>query len=469
MRISHLAGYGRLSTTARGSVDNEGLASLSLLKIQSSLCSKDRVVTGDEMNIHVPQSIEAQNELRMLAAAKYNIINPQSSKPNMCIVQDSLLSAYRLTMGNIKVPKEQFFNISMSISITTEEFHQKIKTINQVFKEKNKSYDCFSGHGLFSLILPSDLHYEKRNGINPLEPIVKIFRGVLYEGTLDKSILGQSHNSLILIINKEYGCDRCADFIDNAQFVTNNWLLYSGFTIGLKDCLISDPKQSTKISDVIQKYYLEAETIEGTTTIPHVRELRVIGALGKAKDIGLRIAKESLDPTNNFLSTVRSGSKGDFFNIAQITGLLGQQNIVGKRVNPSLNNNTRTLPHYPFDKLSTEKKYESRGFIAASFAKGLNSREFWTHAMSGREGICDTAMGTARSGYIQRQLIKNLEDVKVQYDGTVRDSTGKIFQYAYGENGYDPANTVAVKGLQQVCDVARLVNRLNVEVELNKK
>jgi DNA-directed RNA polymerase II subunit RPB1 len=191
--------------------------------------------------------------------------------------------------------------------------------------------------------------------------------------------------------------------------------------------------------------------------------------LGKAKDIGLRIAKESLDPDNNFLSTVISGSKGDFFNIAQITGLLGQQNLKGQRVPLYLNNGKRSLPHYPFGKLSPEMEHESRGFIASSFIKGLNPREFYFHAMSGREGISDTAMGTATSGYMQRRIIKLTEDIKIQNDGTVRDITGHIYQMAYGDDGLDPTNTVKVNGNQEACDIGRLINKLNMECMESKK
>ena len=190
--------------------------------------------------------------------------------------------------------------------------------------------------------------------------------------------------------------------------------------------------------------------------------------MSKAKDIGLRIAKESLNKDNNFLSTVISGSKGDFFNIAQITGLLGQQNLKGQRVPLFLNNGKRTLPHYPFGELTPEMEHESRGFVASSFIKGLNPREFYMHAMSGREGISDTAMGTATSGYMQRRIIKLTEDIKVQHDGTVRDVTGHIYQMSYGDDGFDPTCTTKVNGNQEVCDVSRLVSKLNMLHETSK-
>lgn len=421
---------------------------------------------GDEMNIHVAQSLEAQAELRELSASKHNIISAQDGKPNMAIVQDSLLGVYRMTLGIQKVRKDQFFNISLKLDMTTAQTTGKIKHISKILRQKGKKSNPYHGKGLISLILPDDLIYEKRNNADPNEPVIKIYRGVLYEGTINKSIIGASHNSLIQIMYKEYGVDAAAKFIDGIQFITNNWLLISGFSVGIEDCLIQGERKEEEINDEIQKCFIEAEGIKTTTTHPIIRELRISAVLNKAKDIGLRIAKDALDSKNNFLSTVNSGSKGDFFNIAQITGLLGQQNLQGQRVIPSLNHGKRSLPHYPFGELPVEMEYESKGFIATSFIKGLNPKQFYFHAMSGREGICDTAMGTATSGYMQRRIVKLTEDIKSQYDGTVRDAVGKTYQLSYGGDGLDPVNTVKVKGKHEVCDISRMVARLNMKHEL---
>lgn len=440
---------------------------------------------GDEMNIHVPQSLEAQAELKMLSSCKQNIISAQSSKPNVAIVQDNLLGCYRMTMGTETLTKSQFLNITNKIHcppweketydglMSPKYILNRLLEIKEIFKRMGNNKNIYNGRSLFSIFLPKDLNYERKNNKHPDEPIVKIYKGVMYEGTLDKSIVGSSHNSLIKILHKEYNVDVASYFIDCIQFVTNDYLLVNGFSIGLGDCLLSNKKNKKglskreEIQDVIKKSYIEAEGIKTTTNYEHIREMRINGALNKAKDIGLRIAKDSLEKDNNFLSTVNAGSKGDFFNIAQITGLLGQQNLKGKRVPLFLNHGQRTLPHYPFGDLPPEVEYESRGFIASSFIEGLNPREFYFHAMSGREGISDTAMGTATSGYIQRRIVKLTEDIKVQYDGTVRDVSGRIYQFIYGEMGTDPTQTVKVHDKQQFCDVGRLIDKLNMKFETN--
>ena len=425
---------------------------------------------GDEMNIHVPQSPESQAELKLLFATQWNIISAQSSKPSIAIVQDSLLGAYRMTLGQQKITRDQFFNVIGKLNLR-EDAEDRIQHIRRVLKEKGKKLQCYTGKGIMSMFLPRDLIYEKKNDADPTESIIKIWKGVIYEGAINKDIVGSSHNSLIHIINKEYGSDEASYFIDCIQFATNEWNMINIFSVGLGDCLVTDKEKQHEIQDVIKKCYIEAEGIKSTTTHPGIKEMRVNATLSKAKDIGLRIAKDSLNKDNNFLSTVISGSKGDFFNIAQITGLLGQQNLRGQRVPLFLNNGRRTLPHYPFGELSPEMEYESRGFISSSFIKGLTPREFYFHAMSGREGISDTAMGTATSGYMQRRIIKLTEDIKINYDGTVRDVTGNIFQISYGEMGLDPISTTKVKNEQQICDISRLINRLNLKHEnvLKKK
>ena len=426
---------------------------------------------GDEMNIHVPQSQESVAELQELSAAKHNIISAQGSKPNITIVQDSLTAAFLMTKENKPITKSQFFDISMAGTIQGKPLYstEKVKNIIQVLKANGKKQEVWNGKGLISLLLPPDFIYTKKNDANPEEPVVKIYRGVLYEGAFDKTIIGASHNSIIQVINKEYGTKIASDFISNIQFITNKWLMVNGFSIGLQDCLINDPESVIKIQDKIAMCYIEAGGIEENTYNPGIREVRITAALNKAKDVGMKIAKDAMSKHNNLLSTVYSGSKGDFFNIAQLTGLLGQQNLLGKRVTPSLNHGKRTLPHYPFGKMESIEEYESRGFIRHSFLEGLNPQEFFFHSMSGREGICDTAMGTAKSGYIQRRIIKVCEDISIKYDGSVRDTTGKIYQLAYGDTGLDPCSTVKVGNKQQACDISRLVDQLNLQYEIKQE
>lgn len=119
-------------------------------------------------------------------------------------------------------------------------------------------------------------------------------------------------------------------------------------------------------------------------------------------------------------------SKGSDTNLTQIVGILANQNVEGRRIPDGFNR--RTLPHFCKD----DKSPEPKGFVYSSFYTGLKPHEFFFHSMGGREGLSDTAVKTARTGYIQRKLIKALEDVIVKYDGSVRDSQGNLIQILYG-------------------------------------
>jgi DNA-directed RNA polymerase beta' subunit len=422
---------------------------------------------GDEMNVHVAQSPEARAEIQMLSTVENNLISGQTSKMNIVIVQDGVLGSYLMTRKKSRtLTRGQFMNALMRTS-TIDNYTTRVAEIKATLEKAKKSRPSattlLSGRGLVSFILPSDFSYKKKIGKEDDEPWLEIENGVILSGCLSKASIGSAHGCIPQYIHNEYGSRRCLDFLDDLQFITNAFLEITSFSVGFKDCLPKSKEVGSTVSDTIYRCFMEAEAVESGSRNVVVRESRINAALGKAKDIGLKIAKENLDPENRFISTVTGGSKGDFFNIAQITGLLGQQNIGGKRLPLFLNNGTRTLPHYPKDpsQLTPQEKYESRGFISSSFIKGLNPREFFFHACSGREGMSDTAVGTAVSGYIQRRIVKLQEDIRIQYDGTVRDETNRIFQLKYGEHGMDPEKTLRCSGKMWFADLQRAAQKLN--------
>jgi len=166
-------------------------------------------------------------------------------------------------------------------------------------------------------------------------------------------------------------------------------------------------------------------------TIRESFENKVSGALNTARDKAGKSAEASLKDDNNVKQMVIAGSKGSFINIAQMSACVGQQAVEGKRI--PFGFKYRTLPHFAKDDYTPE----SRGFVENSYLRGLTPQEFFFHAMAGREGLIDTAVKTAETGYIQRRLVKALEDVAVSYDGTVRNSLNQIIQFSYGEDGMD--------------------------------
>ena len=374
-----------------------------------------------------------------------------------------------MTLGHQHIAKHRFFDICMKLELTPKQILTKLKRIRQVLLQKGKTLgkSPYNGHALVSLILPDDLNYIKGNDGSKAEPAVKVHKGVMYEGVLNKAILGAAHNSITQVLHKEYGVDRAALFVDEIQYITNGWLLVRGFSIGMKDCMIPEKhrNQEQEIKDMVCSCYVKADRAATTTQNPHIAESRIGAALSDARNMGQRLARDALPEDNNLLQPILSGSKGSMFNATQIFGALGQQSISGGRPKYEMSNGARGLVHYPHGEMPAEMRYESRGFVRSSFGEGLTPREMWWHAASGREGVINTAMSTADSGYIQRQMVKVMEDMRAMYDGTIRDTTGRIFQFAYNEDGYDPVHTVKVDGSQEAVDIGRLVDRLNMEFE----
>lgn len=419
---------------------------------------------GDEMNIHISVSPQSKAELELISATKYHLINAQSSRPGIVIVQDSLLGIYLMTRENQLLAKDRFFNLCMHLDISLDVLFDKLNHIREILTLNQKDPNPMTTRGLISLLLPNTLNYKYTNNAISNEPTLIISKGVLIEGAFNKSTVGGGGMTLIQILFKEYSIDQACTFIDHIQFITNAWMIYNGFTIGIQDCM-NDSRRN--IDNAISKVFIEATAVEENTIHPIIKEVRINSSLGKAKDIGMKISKDSMAKDNHFVTIILSGSKGDFFNIAQISGLLGQQNIKGHRIEKTISGGKRTLPHYSFTPTKAQE-YESRGFIKNSFIKGLNPKEFWFHTAAGREGICNTSTNTSLSGYLQRKLIKVQEDLVVQYDNTVRTTNGCILQMMYGEDGLDGSQSVILGDTAMPCNIERLVDKINMEYEGEK-
>ncbi|OVA08877.1 RNA polymerase [Macleaya cordata] len=396
---------------------------------------------GDEMNMHVPQSFETRAEVLELMMVPKCIVSPQSNRPVMGIVQDTLLGCRKITKRDTFIEKDVFMNILM----WWEDFDGKIPA-PAILKPR----PLWTGKQVFNLLIPKQInllrtsawHSESETGfITPGDTQVRIERGELLTGTLCKKTLGTSTGSLIHVIWEEVGPDAASKFLGHTQWLVNYWLLQNGFSIGIGDTIadaatmenindtISEAKKEVnKLIEAAKKKQLEAEP--GRTMMESF-ENRVNQVLNKARDDAGNSAQKSLSESNNLKAMATAGSKGSFINISQMTACVGQQNVEGKRIPYGFTD--RTLPHFTKDDYSPE----SRGFVENSYLRGLTPQEFFFHAMGGREGLIDTAVKTSETGYIQRRLVKAMEDIMVKYDGTVRNSLGDVIQFLYGEDGMD--------------------------------
>ena len=379
---------------------------------------------GDEMNLHVPQTIQTRTELLRLVLIPQQIISVAKSSPSIGMVMDPLLGSWLLTNFDNKLSKYDCMNILM------------YTTVNKSKLKLTKEF--YTGSELFSYILPQNMSIKLGHPDNP-SFVVK--NGKIVKGVLNKKLVGPKGNSLIHIIWNDYGPMVCTDFINNTQRLINTWLLYyNSFSVGLSDSVVSD-----SINSQIQQILYDTKKSVNQSIIDtengigdfdfNTLETKLSQDLTSVREKTGKLVLDNLEHTNNLYAMVLgSESKGNVTNITQISACLGQQELTGtgyKRIGKLYNG--RTLPYYCID----DDTPEARGFVSNSYLTGLNPQEFFFHMMAGRIGLIDTAVKTSDTGYIQRRLIKALEDIKITYDGTVRNANNGIIQFIYGDLGYD--------------------------------
>jgi len=386
---------------------------------------------GDEMNLHGPQDVESAVELKLLAAVPRQLISPANNKSIVGIFQDSLLGSFRFTRPNINFDMRQAMNLLMSVpNINTELFDNKNGTLS--------SFEILS-----EILPPLSAHFSNGQPDNgDGNNVIDIVAGKFNKGQLDKAALGSGTKGIIQSIFNDFGFEAATRFINNLQDIVTDYMKLSSYSVGISD-LIANKATNDKIAEtILQKKKAVADLINEThigafenktgKTNEVEFETQVSGLLEGAVSQAGKIGRGSLEKDNRFVIMVGSGSKGKNLNIAQMISCLGQQNVDGKRIPYGFQD--RTLPHYnKFD-----DSPEARGFVESSFIQGLTPEELFFHAMGGRVGLIDTAVKTSQTGYIQRRLIKSLEDLKFCYDGTVRNGKNKIIQFSYGDDNIDP-------------------------------
>ncbi|KAJ5009184.1 DNA-directed RNA polymerase II subunit RPB1 [Colletotrichum sp. SAR 10_99] len=391
---------------------------------------------GDEMNLHVPQSEETRAEVKELCLVPINIVSPQRNGPLMGIVQDTLAGAYKLCRRDVFLTKEAVMNIMLWVPNW-----DGVIPPPAIIRPRPR----WTGKQIMSMAIPNivSLHNAPDSKEdNPLKDEgLLIQSGELLYGLLSKKNIGAASGGIVHIVYNEHGPEASMKFLNGVQQVVNYWLLHNGFSIGIGDT-IPDKLTIEKVQVHIDEHKAEVEAYTQQATaneleplpgmnIRETFESKVSKALNTARDKAGTTTQKSLKDLNNAVTMASSGSKGSSINISQMTALVGQQIVEGKRI--PFGFKYRTLPHFTKDDYSPE----ARGFVENSYLRGLTPSEFFFHAMAGREGLIDTAVKTAETGYIQRRLVKALEDVSAKYDGTVRNSLGDILQFLYGEDGLD--------------------------------
>ena len=266
-------------------------------------------------------------------------------------------------------------------------------------------------------------------------------------GTLDKSTLGGNKNCIWHVMMREYSPVVAGRCMTRLAKLSARWITDHGFSIGISDVTPS-AKLTVEKRRLIEQCMRDCDDLIMSAktgklipspglSLNETLENEITGKLSKVRDDEGKMCFNELHYNNSPLIMARCGSKGSAINISQMIACVGQQVVSGTRIPNGFIR--RTLPHFPID----AKDPAAKGFVQDSFYDGLTPYEFFFHTMGGREGLVDSAVKTAETGYMQRRLMKALEDLHVHYDNTVRNSDKAIVQLTYGEDGLDPCTMEA--------------------------
>nr|AOE43238.1 RNA polymerase I [Cavenderia deminutiva] len=424
---------------------------------------------GDEMNIHFPQSLLAASEIREIASNNHQYLGPRAGVPLRGLIQDHILTGVLLTKRDTLMNKGEFQRLLYAALWGINSQHLISTPPPCVIRP----VPLWSGKQLISAAMnhltlgrvplnldsPSKIPAKMwgKHGLEVMRDSTVIFRqNEFVAGILDKGHFGASGGGLVHTCYELYGPDTAGSLLTLLGRLFTAYLAARGFTCGLDDLLIQSRDEQFRIEqlakadgegyDVAAKFAGQTKYDRLSTSSAMARQLReerevarLDGMLKKAlnqytsKIIDTLIpgGQRKPFPDNNFSLMTVSGAKGSVVNFSQVSCLLGQQELEGKRVPRMVSG--KTLPAFePYDPTA-----RAGGFIMDRFLTGVRPQDYFFHCMAGREGLIDTAVKTARSGYLQRCIIKHLEGLTVQYDNTVRDAAGACVQFLYGEDALE--------------------------------
>lgn len=360
---------------------------------------------GDEMNIHSPQTEEALSEARVLLNVNNNIISSKNNMNLIGTIGDSVTGAHILSQDNMsRYEAEQLL-----YSAGAEQGGLKTKTV--------------SGSEVFAQILP------RGNSIT----VPKVLTG--------ENSFGTENGEMVKIIDKEFGREAAVASINKAFILGALYLSRKGYTLSVQDLNVSEKVKSMtdevvkeaerKTADIISEYHSGTLVLLPGKTAEETRETKILQILNEVRtEIG-KVVKVNFPADGNVNKMITPGAAGSMLNITQIGCCVGQQSLWSKRI--SFGYHDRTLPFFKRGDLTPE----AHGFIKSSFFAGLKPTEFFFGAITGRDSLMDTALRTPKSGYLYRRLVSALQDLKVEYDTTVRDASENIIQFKYGDDGKD--------------------------------
>jgi DNA-directed RNA polymerase subunit A' len=372
---------------------------------------------GDEMNIHSPQNEEARAEAKILLDVKRNLISPKNNTNLVGAIADSVTGNYLLGM-------DEFSRENANQLLFSSGVDEKI------------SKKTISGFELFSKIFPK--------GVNFSNDSIQIKDGEVVKGVINKTTFGDEDGELIKELDRTIGREEAFKILRKAFNIGKNYLTQRGISIAVNDFDLSQDllkqgeeliqKAEKRTQEIISSYNNgELEQIPGKT-LEESREIKILQTLNEVRTKIGAIVKTEFPDKNPASSMIKSGGAGNAMQITQMASCVGQQAFMGGRVN--IGYNDRTLSFFKKDDLSPK----AHGFIRSSFIRGLRPDEFFFQAITGRDSLMDTGLRTPKSGYLYRRLASALQDIRVEYDKTVRDSNNNIIEFKFGDDGIEVTN-----------------------------
>tara|TARA_Y100000310_G_scaffold296626_1_gene329021 strand:+ start:12945 stop:15752 length:2808 start_codon:yes stop_codon:yes gene_type:complete len=417
------------------------------LRLNPSVCHPFNAdFDGDEMNLHIPQTEEARAEAELLMQVQTQLISPRYGLSVMGCVQDAISGNYLLTKGK-EYKKEEAVQLLYNAGVT------------DFSKLPNK--EIVSGKEIFSVLLPKDFEYSghSRSCKDKCDSTthVTIKNGRLITGVMDKNSLGEETGLLLRSFHKKYGPNMTIKFLEVLFKLGVEMLLRVGFTTTISDTDLPLPAKQ-KINEVIMnaeqevgkqiKLYhnKELETFPGKS-LKETVELKIMDILNKARNSTGEVVSQHSNKKTHTMVMVDSGARGNILNLTQMAACVGQQAMRGKRIEKGYRD--RTLSCFKRDDLMPK----AHGFIELGFKGGLSPQDFFFASITGRDSLMDTALRTPKSGYLYRRLANAMQDLRVEYDYTVRDSNNKVVQFEYGEDGIDVS-----KSEQGVINIKKIID-----------
>ncbi|KAI1810219.1 DNA-directed RNA polymerase III subunit RPC1 [Poronia punctata] len=417
---------------------------------------------GDEMNLHVPQTEEARAEAVTLMSVKHNLATPKNGEPIIAATQDFITASYLLSSKDNFFDRRTFTYIVMHMmdGVTHLDLPppailapKRLWTGKQIFSmlmRPNKSspvkvnLDAKCREYVDPAPAPPG-HRKRAPDMCPNDGWLVVRNSEVMCGRMDKSTVGSGKkDSIFYVILRDYGADAAVTAMNRLAKLCARMLTNRGFSIGIGDVFPTKALTEAK-NKLVEDAYVESDgfirqfnenRLEKATgcSMEETLEAKISGVLSRVRQNAGELCISSLSRNNAPLVMASSGSKGSNINVAQMIAAVGQQIIGGSRVADGFQD--RTLPHFH----KNTRHALAKGFVRNSFYTGLVPTEFLFHAISGREGLVDTAVKTAETGYMSRRLMKSLEDLSTKYDDTVRTSGDGVVQFQFGADKLDPVD-----------------------------